>query len=669
MNRITARLPALPIVIGWIAGILLWVCGAGWWLALSAVILWIALIFLRHHYIAFLCLSMAGGWLISEANKPAAAPESIFDGTPRVYTGTVLKSSLRPESHTLVIRIDSVTVNGLPQAVTPFRIKTSMLPDWSMRAGERIAFTTEIEPPRAFSHFPHDHSQTFNYLRDGIAGEAFIEDADIKTLGRENSLGIWFEKRREAVIEILARSDLSSEAFGLIASITVGYDDQLAPTMRENFQAAGIAHILALSGFHVGIIVIIVTIALFPLRAFYRLRKLRLTLALLIVWFYAAMVGLPPSVVRATIMLSIIILAKIFGIESNPLNSLCAAVAIILALSPFSLFSAGLQLSVAAVLGIIALAEPLNPFNPLRRNVYRTAMLFTVPVAAVIGTLPITVAWFHRIPLLFLLTNIGVAALMPMLITGGILLILLGMAGAGAGWLCGVLDFLTDIIAGIAERVSNLPFSEASGLYLSDIQIGALIFIVALLMLFANFPKHHLWYLCAGGLCVLVFIVSPDRHPAQECFIVSESGNTSIILRTKNRADVIFTCAPDRYENASKRLERRLAQYFEACGADSVIVHPGDFNTEGIERKGRLLHVNCKTVGLATMPGKLDSVAPRVDYAIIGSRFRGSGSDVVDAFNPDTIILGNDMSLKRANAVSKEVNRPVINLRHRKFTF
>lgn len=157
--------------------------------------------------------------------------------------------------------------------------------------------------------------------------------------------------RRMIIVDILAHTGLNDAAYGLLAALLTGYGDDLDYEIRENFRATGIAHALALSGFHVGIIAMIAGFILFPLRAWPRLRPWRYLIMLIILWLYAAMVGMSDSIVRACIMFTAFIICRIIGRRPDSINALMVAVIVILAARPFSLFSADSTLCVRRRLG------------------------------------------------------------------------------------------------------------------------------------------------------------------------------------------------------------------------------------------------------------------------------------------------------------------------------
>ena len=660
-------MPALPVVLGWMAGILLWHYGIPWGAVASALAIGLGLIFIRKFFPSFVFLALACGWIVATASAPVDAPEGVFDGEERLYSMTVKNVKNSPSSMTLIAEIDSLGMNeGHLTPTAAFTVRLTSLPEWIPPAiGERLLVRTVLEPVDVGTLFPHQRDLSLYNIKNGIVAQAFIEGDPIESQGPGEGLAAWLASRRDAAVSLLAHTSLSDKAYGLLAALLTGYGDELDASMREGFRTTGIAHILALSGFHVGVIVMLVSLVLFPLAAWPRLRRWRIALSVAFVWAYAAFIGMPESVVRAAVMLTVLSLGRVFGRESNPYNSLCVAVLVILAVWPFSLFSAGLQLSVCAVLGILTFAEKLNPFNPRRRKLYVPAMYVTVPVAAILGTLPVTVYTFHYLPAFFLPGNLFISMLLPVLMIGGLLILALAAMGIGWAWPCGVMNGLVDFVDRVVGSIASLPGAQIE-VFPTGVQTVLLALGLALLGIFA-YATSRRWRigLLASTLAVLACVPAfPEDIPTDEVFIVNMSGATPIVARHGNDAYVVATCHPDRLDHLRRRLGDELEPYAKSRGLDSLKLTYGDFVLPQFSRQGSVLNLRGKRVALLWKGSNPDSLAAKADYAIICSRYRGSAADAVAATGADTLILSRDISLKRLKSLKADSPVPVIDLRN-----
>ena len=218
--------------------------------------------------------------------------------------------------------------------------------------------------------------------------------------------------------ELLLRSSLSSAACEFLTATLTGDTSILTEDTRHLFSSAGIAHILALSGLHVGILVAVIAIALFPLYAL-RLRRTRLLLTIILLWGYAVFTGLSPSVARAVIMATalsggLILQRRYFGI-----NGLLLAACVIIISSPLQLYQPGFQMSFISVASILAISPLINRIDRKRRLLFAISSMAGVSIAATVGTGIVSAYYFHTFPLLFLIANIPVLAIMPFIMGAG----------------------------------------------------------------------------------------------------------------------------------------------------------------------------------------------------------------------------------------------------------
>lgn len=593
MKAPLSYLPALPAAVGWIAGILLWWYGAAWWAVAASGMVGLVMMLIRRQYLAFGLYALVAGWIVAEANRPADAPDWIFDGRERMVAGILEMSMDSPRSHTMVVTVDSVELRpGVWTAVAPFGLQLSSLPQWlPLPIGSRIVAVAEIEPLPPGGLFPYQADYSTLFLRRGVVAEAFVEEENIRATGFDPSVKAWFARRQCEIVHILAHSGLSDDACALLTALVAGEDGELSESLRENFRITGVAHALALSGFHVGVIVMLVGFALFPLRAFRRLMPLRMLLVIVALWFYAGMVGLPDSVVRAAVMVSVYLIATMIGRGANPFNSLCVAVLVILAVSPFSLFSAGFQLSVCAVIGILVFARHFNPFSPKNGWRFRVAEAVSVTLAAVLGTMVPTLLYFHRFPLLFMFANIVVTALLPLLMFGGVAVVVAGCFACRMPWLEWTLNHLVNFIDSFTGWLARFGWNVIDGVYLTGWQAALIVLVTLALGVAVGVRRRWAWISlgCCAALCLSGMPLCVARFPESEAFIVGNKATAPVLVRHASEVVLIPRCRPHRVAEAVDRATRELKDYFSVCGVDTVRVISGDFVLGPYERRGNII--------------------------------------------------------------------------------
>ncbi len=356
---------------------------------IAAACLLLARLKVRPRHIAILASSAIAGGVLTYFMKPPELPAEYFDSEERTYTGIVQNVRTGERSQRCYLDVGGDTA---------FRIAVfiaDVVP--TITPGDIMSVTGVLEVADKYADVP-----TLDFGRDysGRASARMAVNAgDCRVTGHDTSMMTRLQDFRGTIADAIYSSPLAPATSRLLVSATLGNENP-GPAVRERFRATGLSHLLCVSGFHTALLAAVAALLLFPLRLWPRAGRYRHLIVIAIVWLYALLTGFMPSVVRAAVMISIYLGAKISERDAYPLNSLCIAVFIILAINPYWLFSIGFQLSVAAVLGLIAFANKLNPVPRRLGLAHKAASLVAVPLAALAGTAPIVLMHFHTLPLL-----------------------------------------------------------------------------------------------------------------------------------------------------------------------------------------------------------------------------------------------------------------------------
>jgi competence protein ComEC len=215
------------------------------------------------------------------------------------------------------------------------------------------------------------------------------------------------EKVRKYVFDKLDNS-MSEDSSSLSYASLFGDKQFISYDIKEDFYSLGIAHILAVSGLHIGIIVLVLNYVLIKLKIN---KKLSFILISIILIFYCYLCGFSPSVVRASIMSLTLIFADLIGEKNDILNTISFSGCLILLISPFMIFDIGFELSFSCVFGIILL-EPIfknlmNKFN-IKSKILSA---LNISLSAQLMMLPFISIYFHKISLIGILLNIFIIPL------------------------------------------------------------------------------------------------------------------------------------------------------------------------------------------------------------------------------------------------------------------
>ena len=244
------------------------------------------------------------------------------------------------------------------------------------------------------------------------------------------------------ILDRLHNIGLSPDAESLAAGLLCGEKSLLSTETIHDMRDAGMSHLLAVSGLHIGLLWTLLWLALRPVLLIpYHLnlyeiawnRALRLV-SVALLWLYVWMIGFPPSAVRAATMLTVAQVSPLFGVDSWGWQNLVIAALLMLCCDPSQVASVGFQLSFAAMAGILAfhpLAESGNDYimRSRRHGLWsllrpvRNLLLLTF--SAQLFTLPLTAYYFHHLPLLGWVQGFLVVPVIAFLIYGLLLLLML----------------------------------------------------------------------------------------------------------------------------------------------------------------------------------------------------------------------------------------------------
>lgn len=210
------------------------------------------------------------------------------------------------------------------------------------------------------------------------------------------------EALRMKLLRRMQAGPLPARQAGVAEALTLGWKADIDPETRDAYRDAGIAHLLAVSGLHVGLLAAMVGALMFWIGKERRGRTIRGSVQLVAVWGFALITGLAPSTVRAALMFSLFIVSNILGRRTETFNLLAASAIITLMGNPMLVTDTGWQLSYAAVTGIL-LARPV--ILAYRSKLWQSAQ---VSISATLATAPITIATFHRFYPYFLIANVVV---------------------------------------------------------------------------------------------------------------------------------------------------------------------------------------------------------------------------------------------------------------------
>jgi len=390
-------------------------------------------------------------------------------------------------------------------------------------------------------------------------------------------------------VRSLIYAHLDRDEAGVLLALIMGDKGGLEQTIREDFARTGTIHVLAVSGLHVGY----VTLILFVISGFLRLpyaAKVCFTIGGLIL--YILFTGGAPSVIRASMMASVYLLASIFQRRSDLYNILAGAALVMLIVDPGQIRQIGFQLSFAAVFSIVTFHPILKGFimkhlpDPFSRGPVNAVIdLLLVSLAAQIGTLPFTLYYFYRLPLIGSLVNLIVVPTVGFIVALGFALLFLGswvplLASAWGALLTVVIKLMTRTVAWVAELpMSYLDTPAISGFI-------AVLLMISVLLIFLLEGRRRIILLVFSVLVImntvqLIRLIHPP--PVAELIFLDVGQGDAAVLHTAMGETIIFDTGPYVYGRDSGK--DVIAPYLRRRGWNRidllVLSHPHNDHVGG----------------------------------------------------------------------------------------
>lgn len=336
--------------------------------------------------------------------------------------------------------------------------------------------------------------------------------------------------------------NFNPDELAIINALLLGQRQDISEEVYSSYTNAGAIHILAVSGLHVGIILLILSFVLKPFERFKHGKLIKTILLVGFLWSFALIAGLSASVTRAVTMFSIVAIAINLKRPTNIYNTLAISMFIILLFKPLFLFDVGFQLSYLAVFAIVTIDPYLyNLWLPKNWLVDKYWHTLTITISAQFGIIPISLYYFHQFPGLFFISNLVIIPLLGVILGFGILVILLAVINILPQFIASFFGYIISLMNSFVGWVS-----KQEAFLFKDIPFNILyVFASYLLIIFGMsfIIKKRNIYLKLGLLSIMifqsVFLYTNYSKPENEFVIFHKSRYT--LLGNTNNNKVIFS--------------------------------------------------------------------------------------------------------------------------------
>ncbi len=424
-------------------------------------------------------------------------------------------------------------------------------------AGSLLSINKSIDPVRNSGNPGEFDFKKYCKLQ-GISGSIYLEQKDL--LSRSDLPLSWWDRIMQRT-QLLVRHQLikyipGKKEYGLAEALLIGYRGDIDKDLSLAYSNTGTVHIIAISGMHLALIYALLMWLLRSLPEKGKIKWLKIITLLAILWAFSFLCGAQPSILRATISFSFVLIAKALNRRSSAFNSLAGSAFFLLCLDPYYLFDPGFQLSFAAISSILLFHRSIRQlFDTKNRIIGYVYELVSITLAAQVLTFPVSLYHFHQFPVYFLFSNLLAVPVSGIILVAEIILLAVSPVSWLAAFSGRIISMLIGVMNGWIEKIGNLPGASIREIEINGWQL-LLIYLLILflsLFLFTRF-NHWLW----GSLIALIFfaaIRSFDIYQSgkQQRIIVYDLKNSSQVEYQSGRKAWLFFTDPPAYLSKLKK--------------------------------------------------------------------------------------------------------------------
>ncbi len=385
--------------------------------------------------------------------------------------------------------------------------------------------------PNQFNYKDYLEKQGVYYQFNSSTENSILIDSTIQ------SLNGYAAKLRNTINKRLEEHHFSKDELAIINALLLGQRQDITKSVYNSYTNAGAIHILAVSGLHIGIILLILNLLFKPIERLKNGKIIKTIIIVFLLWSYAFIAGATASIIRATTMFSIVAVAINLKRITNIYNTLITSIFIILLFKPLFLFDIGFQLSYSAVFAIVA-------FQPLIAKLWISKskivnffwQTFSVTLAAQFGVLPVSLYYFHQFPSLFWLSNLVVIPALGFILGFGILVILLALLNRLPNCFAIAFSFIIRKLTEFLNWVSSFEEFLIRDISFNILNlVTSIILVIAIYMIWNRFKAKNLVFVLIALIGLQSSLIHVNwKHKSSNLVIFHKPKQTLIGLKNNN---------------------------------------------------------------------------------------------------------------------------------------
>lgn len=657
-----SRFPAAKVLFPFVAGILLWrFVGHVVVPVIVIALVIVAFAILRQYartperrmrfstwrYPLIATTTAAVAMVICHWSEPTTLPSPICN--KGILSGRIESVKFNVKSMDMRVKLLGHSLDSLDENISNRNATVKLTTrgcDYTLQCGDIIAWKANLEPITNLGN-PDEIDYAAIERGKGVVYSQFVEMEHWTRIGsRPTWLNRMSNVRSQTEVAVLNTSiDPALQQF--IIALLLGNDDFIDRDTRQEFAIAGVAHVLALSGLHVGIIGLVLYFFLFPLD-YLHMRRLRLVLTLAAVVLFDIFTGMAPSVIRATVMMAMLMAPAIFHRKAVPLNSLIIAALIILTANPAALYNAGFQLSFVTVGFILLFSDVIKRYQPSRKWLATAYSTLATTVVATLSTTMLSAYYFNNLNYgSSVLANLIILPLFPVFMVAAVAFLLMAVYGSELSLLNKSLEWMYDAMLWVVRHINGFGLHTSISVDLFTV----LVFYAALLLFVVWLYRRKNWLLLAALALVPVILVETGwrewNTPRHGMVIFNSYSTTPILYYHDNRA---WLWEPDSHSGTADTDAFR--RYHGAFLARHHIDSITPIDTALVEVPGGAFRPPFATLEGKTMMAagagnwrhaKLNGTMPALDYLIVTRRYHNKIATLRQIVPAKMVVLSGDV--------------------------
>lgn len=459
-------------------------------------------------------------------NSSSFVQDSIFSVTLKV-SNTLKPNKFNDRYVVNILKIDQVSVEGF--SLLNIR-KDSLTRVFDV--DDILIIKTQIHPIK--DPLNPDQFNFKNFLENKYIYSQMYSNYDHVFIAKTKKSTIYgyADAIRKHINTKLQNYNFKPDELAIINALLLGQRKGLSEDIYTDYKNAGSIHILAVSGLHVGIILLFLNFIFKPVEYIKHGRVYKIIIIIICLWSFAIIAGLSASVLRAALMFSFVAVAMNINRPRNTLNILAGSAFVLLLFNPNFLFDVGFQLSYLAVIAIVTIYPILYGFwHPKYPVADKFWQAFIVSIAAQFGVLPISIYYFHQIPGLFLLSNVIAIPFLGFILGFGIIIIILSSINLLPGFLSTSYGKIIASMNGFFKWIAKQEAFLIQDISFNILQvIASYILVISIYQLYTKKSYKQLLYVFTAILIGQTVLISTKYFTeSKEQFVVFHKGTSTIL--------------------------------------------------------------------------------------------------------------------------------------------